>query len=212
MSSSSIPKIRKANPNDAKDISLAIQSAGGHFLPWLFGRNYKKIVYESALSENCSFSWINADVCEIDGNVAGVIISYASEREKEMDKGMSAVLRKYFGFFGLFFFIQKAQKAVKYFPKPTNSFYILAIAVFPQHRGKGLALELMKQVENRARKQGYKYLVLEVEGYNHSAIRSYQKYGFRKHGEVPLIKFSSRLARESKHENPSMWLLRKELN
>ncbi|MCB9359158.1 GNAT family N-acetyltransferase [Candidatus Woesearchaeota archaeon] len=210
--------IRKANPNDASDIAKAIVSAGGHFLPWLFGRNYRKIIYESALSENCSFSWINADVCEISdaenpdsSKIAGVVISYASEREHEMDKGMSDVLRKYFGFFSLFSFIRKAQKAVKYFPKPKDSYYILAIAVFEEYKGRGIAGKLMGWIESRARSSGYKSLMLEVEGYNHSAIRSYQKFGFHKHGEVPLKLFSRKLARESKHKNPSMWLLKKEM-
>jgi len=61
--------IRRATPNDTEDITKAITSAGGSFLPWLFGKNFYNIVHESTNSDNCSFSWINAIVAEINNKI-----------------------------------------------------------------------------------------------------------------------------------------------
>jgi ribosomal protein S18 acetylase RimI-like enzyme len=190
--------IRRATPDDAEAIAQAIIYAGGDFLKWLFGKKFKDIVYESALSENCSFSWVNAAVYDINGKIAGVVIYYPSDREKEMDRGMSHVLRKHFGFWSFFTFIRRATKAVKYFKKPQNSYYILAISVFPEFRGKGLASQLIGYVEKLAKNNGYKWIALEVENYNYSALRTYQKFGFYTKAEVPMAKFSKSFCKTKK--------------
>jgi ribosomal protein S18 acetylase RimI-like enzyme len=108
----------------------------------------------------------------------------------------------------MFGFISKAKKAIKHFTKPKTSYYILAIAVFEDFRGQGVSAKLLSYVERQARLGGYTSLALEVEGYNYSAIRAYQKYGFVKIKEVPLEKFSKSL-KINKHA--SMWLMRKDL-
>lgn len=200
--------IRKAAPGDSDKIAEAIFYAGGEFLPWLFGKKYKDIIAESVMHEQCSFSWVNSIVCEIDGNIAGVVVCYPSEKEKEMDKGMSDILRKYFSFWTFFTFIRRARKAIKYFQKPESSYYILAIAVFPEFRGQGVAGKLMSHVEETARHGNYSAISLEVESYNFSALRTYQKFGFVKHTEVPLWKFSRHLRKD---KDSSMLLLRKYL-
>ncbi|MFT4343522.1 MAG: GNAT family N-acetyltransferase [Candidatus Woesearchaeota archaeon] len=200
--------IRKATPDDVEDIVKGIYDAGHDFLPWLFGKDHHAIIRELAISEKSSFSWTNCFVYEIGGSVAGIIISYPSKLESEMDKGTHTIFRRYMSFFELWKFIRRARKAVKYFVKPKNSYYILALAVFENHRGKGIAGKLMHYVEEIARKRNYTSLALEVENYNHSAIRSYQKFGFLKYDEVALSKFSKQFR---SRKNAGMLLLRKKI-
>lgn len=200
--------IRKASPNDTGSIAKAIISAGGRFLPWLFGEDFNSIINECTNSEGCSFSWFNAVVCEYNDKVVGVVISYPSEKEAEMDAGLSVILKKHYNFLKFMTFLRRARKAVKYFTKPPSSYYILAIAVLKEYRGEGIAEKLLSYVEKEARKGGYTSIALEVESYNYSALRAYQKFGFHKRREVPISKFSRKLAKE---KGASMYLLRKEL-
>ena len=199
--------IRKATPHDVEAIVAAIYEAGHEFLPWLFGANHRRIIHELAISESSSFSWTNTYIYEHHGKTAGVVICYPSKLESEMDKGTHRIFRHYMGFWELFWFIRRARKAVRYFVKPSNSYYILALAVFTEFRGQGIAGKLLEYVASYAHKGNYSLLALEVENNNHSAIRSYQKNGFTIAGGVPLKRFSRKLARKSK----SMLLLRRQL-
>lgn len=200
--------IRKATPHDVEAIVAAIYEAGHEFLPWLFGDNHRRIIHELAISENSSFSWTNAHIYEQQGKTAGVVISYPSKLESEMDIGTHRIFRHYMGFWELFWFIRRARKAVRYFIKPKNSYYILAIAVFAEHRGQGIAGALLDYVAAFAHKGHYTSLALEVEDDNTSAIRSYKKNGFTAVGRVPLKRFSRKLAKKNK----SMLLLRRKLH
>jgi len=202
------PIIRKATPNDTDSIADAIISAGGRFLPWLFGGNFREIIVDSANSENCSFSWTNSAVCEVNGEVVGVVISYPSEKEKEMDAGLSSVLKRHLNFFEFIKFLRRARKAVKYFQKPMKSYYILAIAVIPEYHGKGIAGKLLNYVEKNAIEKGYTSLALEVESYNFSALRAYQKFGLERKRIIPIRLFSPKLATT---KESAMWLMRKNL-
>ena len=201
--------IRKATPNDSENITRAILSAGGNFLPWLFGPRFQQIIYDATNSENCSFSWINTIVCEINNTVAGVVVCYPSEKEKEMDAGLSVILKRYFTFFSFLKFLRRARKAVKYFRKPKNSYYVLAIAVFDIYQRRGVAKSLLSHVEEKARAGGYTSIALEVESYNVPATTAYLKQGFEKRYEIPIKNFSRVLAKD---RHSSMWLMRKKLN
>lgn len=56
--------------------------------------------------------------------------------------------------------------------------HILNIAVAPQHRGKGLGVELLKSVEREALKRKLFSLTLEVRESNEPAISLYKKSGY----------------------------------
>jgi len=52
------------------------------------------------------------------------------------------------------------------------------IAVLPQYRGRGIASEMLKQIEQIARERGCCKLTLEVLEKNHVARGAYEKAGF----------------------------------
>ena len=61
-----------------------------------------------------------------------------------------------------------------------RSFGVLAIAVNPQHQGKGIGKFLMCALESAARDQGYPQLHLTVAADNAQAIAFYERLGWRK--------------------------------
>lgn len=58
--------------------------------------------------------------------------------------------------------------------------YIGFMYTAPEHRGKGLALAILARLRQWANEKGLEELRLEVYEQNASAIRAYEKAGFRK--------------------------------
>jgi ribosomal-protein-alanine N-acetyltransferase len=58
--------------------------------------------------------------------------------------------------------------------------HVLNIAIRPDWQGKGYGKRLMKWAMERERKEGVKYVTLEVRKSNIKAIRLYEKLGFQK--------------------------------
>ena len=52
------------------------------------------------------------------------------------------------------------------------------LAVLPDHRGRGVGLLLLEEIERRARARGSSKLTLEVHASNEGAIRLYRRFGF----------------------------------
>lgn len=62
---------------------------------------------------------------------------------------------------------------------------IISLAVLPEHRLRGVARELMKMMEEKARSNGSKKLALEVGVANVPALNLYLHSGFKIEGTVP---------------------------
>lgn len=63
--------------------------------------------------------------------------------------------------------------------------YIFNIAVFPEHRNKGVATALLDRVFSLAKDENLAFVSLEVRVSNTSAINLYKKTGFKEEGRRP---------------------------
>lgn len=63
--------------------------------------------------------------------------------------------------------------------------HITNIAVDPEHRDKGLGKKLLKFLILYAKSKGYKYITLEVRPSNETAVKLYEKLGFKTIGVRP---------------------------
>jgi putative acetyltransferase len=64
-----------------------------------------------------------------------------------------------------------------------QSVYIRGMAVIPSARGSGAGARLLQQVEDWVRREGYARLFLSTTPFLTSAIRLYEKFGFRRTNE-----------------------------
>ena len=69
----------------------------------------------------------------------------------------------------------------RHFIKHTHFAYLGFMYVTPEHRGKGVNKLIMDSLKEWAASQGLAELGLEVYYYNQSAIKAYEKFGFKKH-------------------------------
>lgn len=62
--------------------------------------------------------------------------------------------------------------------------HIRGMAVLPSWQGSGVAAELLRSVESELRDQGCSYITLETTEPLQSAMRFYEKNGFRRSGKI----------------------------
>jgi len=74
-------------------------------------------------------------------------------------------------------------------PLTAGTFYIMAAAVFAEHRGRGHGTGLLDHASGMARDLGLTRLSLMTESFNTGARRLYQRYGFRDAARRAFVPF-----------------------
>lgn len=183
-------KIRNAKELDSGKIAEAFLMAGGEVLTWIFGENRDYILKELTKLPKGPFSYLLSYVIEKDGEVAGVVVTYPIFKETDLNNEIDDIWPKFYNFVNLIGFAKKVRTWERHFKKPKTSYYIHAIAVFELHRRQGLAEKLLERVEQVAKKIGQSEIALEVVSGNITALRLYDKFGFKKIKTVPVRKLS----------------------
>jgi len=196
---------RQGRPGDAEAMTRFILDAAEAMIPWLFGPRHAEIIQDMVRADHGTVSHVNCIVCEIDGRVAGGVACFPSEAEEDLNKDIVPILRQYMGFFGLMRLGWRGSRFHRAFRKPDSSFYIQAISVHPDFRGKGIAGKLIGEVAKQAASAGCDSIALEVRSNNESALRAYEKAGFAKEYGVPISRFTKG------YEGVEIWAMVKKL-
>lgn len=125
--------------------------------------------------EESAFSYRNCTVIENEGVVIGMLVAFPMHidpSEKESDP----VLAPY----------SKLEE--------DDSYYICGMALFPEHRGRGLGTRFLALAEEHARDRGFRKISLIVFEQNFGAKRLYDRTGYREVGREavyphPLIHY-----------------------
>jgi ribosomal protein S18 acetylase RimI-like enzyme len=117
------------------------------------------------------FSYRNCIVVELDGQVAGMLVSFVmpeeepapekAEAEPAPEPGEPDVLAPYSEL------------------ETPGSYYVCAMALFPEYRGRGLGTGLLEIVRELAREADCTELSLIVFEQNEAAVRLYQRHGYK---------------------------------
>ena len=136
----------------------------GNIDPWVIG-------IRRAASQNSGFAYTRSLVVEVGGKVAGCVCSFpidAANTAEELDS-VNPVFRP----------LLELEDMV------VGSRYINVLAVYPEHRGKGIGSRLLIQAEALAR--GRK-MSLIVSDSNRDALRLYERHGYQQVASRPKIK------------------------
>ena len=118
--------------------------------------------------EDSVFSYRNCTVVEIAGSIAGMLVAFplqAGGDSVESDPVLVPYSRL----------------------EEDNSYYICGMAVFPEHRGRGIGHRLLDLAEKHARAQGFGKLSLIVFEQNEGAKRLYDRTGYRETAREPVV-------------------------
>ena len=166
--------IRQAAIEDSAFIAKAILLALGMNLDNLEDESTwgddSLILFENlAKREDSQYSYKNTLVCEVAGEIAGVLIAY--------DGAMLSPLRK-----ALFDEIERMNLvSVTGLGDETEpgEYYIDSLTVFEEFRCKGVATNLINRVVEEARKRNIQKVGLLVDKENPNAAKLYTKLGFK---------------------------------
>ncbi len=176
MSSSAI--FRPAIREDSRKIAelFAIASGGvaeyvwGTLAPQYPGLTPLEIGARRYAGEESAFSYKNCTVAELGGEVIGMLHAFPMEEEPEAtDEPMDPILEPY---------------AMLEVP---GSYYVSAMAVFPEHRGKGLGTRILEVAKERARHSGRGQVSLLVFECNKGAVELYRRNGFEVIDRAPVV-------------------------
>lgn len=171
---------RTATAEDAPVMAKLINMAGDGLPLYLwermaeYGQTGWDIGCERARRTEGSFSWCNTVLREENGRVSAGLVGYPRPREPE------AV--NYEEMPAMFVPLQQLEDLAP------GTWYINAIAGFPEDRGKGYGSELMAIAEKLARQTQRKGLSLVVSNANKGARNFYQRHGFHEVARRPMVK------------------------
>jgi len=174
------PTFRQATPADALALAELMDQAGQGIPAWLWaqdaaeGQSALDVGMARARRSEGAFSYPNATVLEYAGQVAGMLLAYAQPAEMNVDEELDGVPE----------FLVSLVELECLVP---GSFYINAIAVYPQYRSMGLGALLMAESERLAVAHASQTLSLIVFDDNQGAVRFYRYLGFEVAAHRPLV-------------------------
>ena len=173
--------LRPATAADARHIAelIAISSDGVALIDWSEqaaasdGLTPLDVGTAAYASDEGDYSFRNCTVAEVDGAVAGVLLTFAvAERD------LPAPPPPYDG--------SDVYAPYRYLEAP-DTWYVCGVALYPEYRGRGLGSRLMAQVELEARERGYDRISLVAFEENAGSVRLYERLGYTVINRAPVV-------------------------
>jgi len=175
------PIIRPARTSDAVALAGLIDIAGEGIPVYLWnqmktpGQSVFEFGRARAARDEGGFSYRNATVAEVDGEVVAALIDYRLEDPYET--GNLAELP------------DVVRPLVVLESKAPSSWYINVVAAFPEFRGHGIGARLLARAEERGRAQGAKSVSMIVASENEGAVRLYARSGYKEIARAPVVDY-----------------------
>jgi ribosomal protein S18 acetylase RimI-like enzyme len=170
--------IRAATAADAEHLTQFVNMASDnlslHFWrhsvgptgdPWAYGR-------ERAARDGGNFSYRNAWLAEVDGEVAACLLGYPADEPAPVDPETPAI------------FVPLLELEAL----APGAWYLNVLATYEPHRGKGLGTTLLRKAEEIAKAAGHKTISLIAEDTHLDALRLYQAKGYHEVARRPVVK------------------------
>lgn len=173
--------LRPARKEDARALAQLIDYAGEGFGTYLWsqatgpGESALDVGMRRAQRDEGGFSYRNATLAEIDGEIAALLLGYrlADPYETGDLDALPALVRP----------------LVELESIAPASWYVNALAAFPQYRNRGLGSLLLVEAERIARAVQAPSVSLIVADANEGAKRLYLRTGYVEMARRPLVPF-----------------------
>jgi ribosomal protein S18 acetylase RimI-like enzyme len=174
-------RLRPATRDDGTALAQLIDMAGEGFGSYLWsqaagaGETALDVGRRRAQREDGGFSYRNATLAELDGRVAGLLLGYRLADPYEA--GDLDALPK------------TVRPLIELEAEAPGSWYVNALAAFPEFRGRGIGTRLLAAAEELARATRAPALSLIVADQNEGAKRLYLRSGYRAAARRPVVPF-----------------------
>lgn len=164
--------IRHAKKEDSKKGSILIENAIHDIANMLTGKDEHNEVIEGLRyyfeRKRNRLSHENIIVKEINGEVVGLVLSYHGKDAHIIDKPIEDKVRE----------IKNDPEFKVDKEADIDEYYIDTLSVDEKYQGRGIAKELIKSVEEKAKNLKYNKLALCVDVENYTAFNLYKKLGY----------------------------------
>lgn len=164
-------RLRPATRDDVRDLARLIDIAGEGFGTYLWslaagpGETALDVGMRRAQREDGGFSYRNATLAELDGKVAGLLLGYPLA--DPYDAGDLGSLPP------------TVRPLIELESRAPGSWYVNALAAYPEFRGKGIGTALLALAEDLAAQTRAPDLSIIVADQNEGARRLYERTGYR---------------------------------
>jgi ribosomal protein S18 acetylase RimI-like enzyme len=172
------PPLRRASRKDARALAELIEYAGHGIPGYLWSQSAKEgqplieVGIERVLREGANFSYRNAVVAEVGGKVAAMMLAYRLPEHSDVNLDeLPDLLRP----------LEELELKVP------GTFYINALAAYPDYRGLGVGTRLLEAAHTLASEASCNELSLEVFEQNEGAVRLYERHGYRAVASLPVV-------------------------
>ncbi|MGB9794308.1 MAG: GNAT family N-acetyltransferase [Caldisericum sp.] len=171
--------IRKAQKSNFQDFYNLVYFASGKVLDSIFKDHTKDVLKALYQNEKNLYSFKHTIFIEVNGKIGGLLVGYEYREAKE--ESISTFFNiMHFTKGNTFIILKNLIKAYTKIGKVLrDEYYISNVAIYPEFRGSGLGTKLMLYAEQTASKRNLKYLSLDVERENETAINLYKKLGYK---------------------------------
>ena len=172
---------RPATKADASALAVLVDIAGEGLPAHLWstlkapGQSILEVGRERAAREEGGFSYRNAIVAEVGGEIAACLVGYRLDDPYELGD--------------LEEIPELVRPLVLLESKAPGSWYVNVLATFPEFRQLGIAMELLAIAEQKALADGAGALNVIVAGGNERAARLYRRAGFTAAAREKLVPF-----------------------
>ncbi|MHC4662326.1 MAG: GNAT family N-acetyltransferase [Planctomycetota bacterium] len=187
--------LRPAKPNFDEGLMYAryLNEASEGFFRFMLGRHVSEIIAAAYIQPGHDLSYQNAVFAIQSESIVGMASGYtARQRRRFSEQPLKKAARKRTARLRLIRMLFAPLWRILH-NLAEDEFYLLAIAVDKELRGKGVGFILMNSIEDRARAAGSKRLSLDVSAGNKSAHRFYERLGMTIESGWPDFLFIPRL-------------------
>ena len=172
---------RPAAKADASALAVLVDIAGEGLPAHLWntlkapGQSILEVGRERAALEEGGFSYRNAIIAEVDGEIAACLVGYRLDDPYDLGD------------------LEQAPPVVRPLvlleAKARGSWYVNVLATFPEFRRCGIGIELLGIAEGKAREEGAHALSVIVAAENERAARLYAAAGYEALATEPIFAF-----------------------
>ena len=172
---------RPAAKADASALAVLVDIAGEGLPAHLWntlkapGQSILEVGRERAAREEGGFSYRNAIIAEVDGEIAACLVGYRLDDPYDLGDLEQAP--------------QVVRPLVLLEAKARGSWYVNVLATFPEFRRCGIGIELLGIAEGKAREEGAHALSVIVAAENERAARLYAAAGYEALAAEPIFAF-----------------------
>ena len=184
--------LRAAAPTFEEGLAFAryLDAAAEGFMRFMLGRRAPRILAEAYTRPDNDYSFENAVFAEDGGSIVGMASGFtAAQRRRFSDRP----LKQAAGFPALRWRVVRilcAPLLRALTTIPEGDFYLLAMAVDDEMRGRGIGSALMTHCEERASRGGSSRLSLDVSVKNEGARRLYERRGMSVEARWPRLRLA----------------------